>query len=374
MNSKTSYVNAFVLGTLLAGAIPQAQAAELTIPELIETESIAAAIYSTPAANGAPATDIELASIELASIEPASHIEPEASLIKAPDLLTPLVLESKPAKASPALPTSESAVESVPEPIPESIIETTPDSFGDYKVEPISVRPDLNPARRLQQVSASEPLTIATHHETSLRTTPPMETSDIAKRLQKQPIKLSEANRSIPAVTLTEPSIAQSINDTANSTPAFGTAGTQRWYLQAGGATDLDDDAFFLAGGGISHFFHNGHSVNLELNGLAFDQPGDDAVGATLTFLVRSHWIRGEKWSLYVDGGAGIIFTTDNVPAAGSSFNFTPQIGGGASFAINENQRLMTGLRWYHISNADTFRSNPGLDTVMGYVGINFPL
>ena len=89
---------------------------------------------------------------------------------------------------------------------------------------------------------------------------------------------------------------------------------------------------------------------------------------------MRSHWIRGENWSLYVDGGAGIIFTTGDVPEAGSSFNFTPQIGGGASFAIGGNQRIMTGLRWYHISNADTFESNPGLDTVFGYVGINFPL
>lgn len=154
----------------------------------------------------------------------------------------------------------------------------------------------------------------------------------------------------------------------------FGEAGTQRWYLQAGAASDFDDDSFLLTGVGISHFFYDGHSANLELNGLSVSQPGADALGATLTFLVRSHWIRAENWSIYVDGGAGIIFTTGDVPEVGSSFNFTPQVGGGASFAINENQRIMTGLRWYHISNADTFESNPGLDTLFGYVGINFPL
>ncbi len=185
----------------------------------------------------------------------------------------------------------------------------------------------------------------------------------------------TEQPTSTPNITIPLPAqqIAQTV-EVKEETPAFGQAGTQRWYLQGGFATDLDDASFFLAGGGLSHFFHDGHSVNLELNGLSVNQPGDDALGATLTFLMRSHWIRGENWSLYVDGGAGIIFTTDNVPAAGSSFNFTPQVGGGASFAINDTQRLMTGLRWYHISNADTFESNPGLDTVFGYVGINFPL
>lgn len=159
-----------------------------------------------------------------------------------------------------------------------------------------------------------------------------------------------------------------------NGSPKFGTAGTQRWYLQGGAAADFDNDAFGLVGAGISHFVFNGHSINLELNGLVFDQVGDDAAGLNLAFLVRSHWIRGENWSLYVDGGAGIIVSTDQVPSAGSSFNFTPQVGGGATIRLNDRQQLMTGLRWYHISNADTFESNPGLDTVYGYVGINFPL
>jgi len=154
----------------------------------------------------------------------------------------------------------------------------------------------------------------------------------------------------------------------------FGKAGTQRLYVQGAVASDFDDETLGLVGVGASHFFYDHHSVNLELNALAFDQPGDNAVGANLNFLVRSHWIRGENWSLYIDGGAGIIGTTSEVPSEGSSFNFTPQIGGGATFKLNDKQRLMTGLRYYHISNADTFESNPGLDALMGYVGLNFPL
>lgn len=159
-----------------------------------------------------------------------------------------------------------------------------------------------------------------------------------------------------------------------DETPKFGTAGKQRLYVQGAVASDFDDETLGLVGVGVSHFFYDAHSVNLELNALAFDQPGDNALGLNLNFLVRSHWIRGENWSVYIDGGAGIIGTTSDVPTEGSSFNFTPQIGAGATFQINDTQRLMTGLRYYHISNADTFESNPGLDALMGYVGLNFPL
>lgn len=163
------------------------------------------------------------------------------------------------------------------------------------------------------------------------------------------------------------------IDRVENAAPKFAQAGKQRWYVQGGLGADLDDDLFGLVGAGVSHFFYDGHSINLELNGLAVDQQGDDAVGLNLALLVRSHWIRRENWSIYIDGGAGLLTTTNDVPNAGSSFNFTPQIGGGATFAVNDTQRIMTGLRWYHISNAGTFESNPGLDTLYGYVGYNFP-
>ncbi|MGF1512619.1 MAG: acyloxyacyl hydrolase [Elainellaceae cyanobacterium] len=155
-------------------------------------------------------------------------------------------------------------------------------------------------------------------------------------------------------------------------TEAFGARGSDRWYIQGGAATTFDNE-FALAGAGLSHFFANGHSINAELNGMAFSQEGDDAVGANLNVLLRYHFVRQENWSLYVDGGAGILGTTDNVPSGGSSFNFTPQAGGGATIRLSDAERLMVGLRWHHISNANTFDSNPGRDSVMGYVGLNLP-
>ena len=102
-----------------------------------------------------------------------------------------------------------------------------------------------------------------------------------------------------------------------DDTSDFGDRGVKRWYIQGGGATTVDDEearSFALVGAGISQFFANGHSVNLELNGMSFFQTNDDAVGLNLALLLRWHFYRGQNWSVFVDGGAGILGTTNNVP------------------------------------------------------------
>ena len=76
---------------------------------------------------------------------------------------------------------------------------------------------------------------------------------------------------------------------------------------------------------------------------------------------------------MYVDAGAGLLYTSSDVPDHGSSFNFTPQAGIGFTFDIGQNNRLMIGGRWFHVSNANIYDENPGLDSAMLYVGINMP-
>ena len=130
---------------------------------------------------------------------------------------------------------------------------------------------------------------------------------------------------------------------------------------------------FGLVGAGLSKFFINGNSVNLELNTIYFDQPGNNAVGLNLALLGRWHIIRQQNWSFFIGGGAGVMGTTSDVPEKGASFNFTPQAGMGATFALKNKRRLLVGLNWHHISHADLFNANPGRDSIMGYVGIDFP-
>lgn len=156
----------------------------------------------------------------------------------------------------------------------------------------------------------------------------------------------------------------------------FGTTGQRYWYVQGGSAIsfDNDDDGFAgmgLAGVGLTEFVGNGHSINAELNGLGFLQPGTDALGINLTVLSRWHFLRQEDWSLYVDGGAGVMATTSEVPATGSQINFTPQAGIGATFRMRDEDQLMVGLRWHHISNGNLYESNPGRDSILLYLGLS---
>jgi hypothetical protein len=154
----------------------------------------------------------------------------------------------------------------------------------------------------------------------------------------------------------------------------FGAAGNQRWSIHGGIGTEFDDnnDQGFL-GVGYSYFIADGLSLDLELNGWIFNQAIEDAIGLNFNVLFRWHFLMDRHWSLYLDGGAGLLVSDQDVPANGSSFNFTPQIGVGASFDIGGDLRLMAGARWHHISNANLYDQNPGRDTILGYVALSFP-
>ncbi|MEO0377353.1 MAG: hypothetical protein AAF329_22660, partial [Cyanobacteria bacterium P01_A01_bin.17] len=93
----------------------------------------------------------------------------------------------------------------------------------------------------------------------------------------------------------------------------FGRNGQGRWFIQAGiGIPYNPDESNFygLAGAGITHFFASGHSINVSLNTLAFSQEGSDSIGINLDVIARWHFLRKKTWSLFVDGGVGILNTT----------------------------------------------------------------
>ena len=156
----------------------------------------------------------------------------------------------------------------------------------------------------------------------------------------------------------------------------FGQAGSWRWNVQLGFGEDLQDteNRFGLGGLSFSYFATDDFSVEIEFNGLYFDQETiDNAGGFNFNLLLRWHVLARDDWSLFVDLGGGVMETSDAVPAGGSSFNFIAQAGGGFSFDISDEVRLFTGLRLHHISNSRTFDSNPGQDSFYVYAGLSFP-
>ncbi|MCP3905382.1 MAG: acyloxyacyl hydrolase [Planctomycetes bacterium] len=155
----------------------------------------------------------------------------------------------------------------------------------------------------------------------------------------------------------------------------FASRGSQRWYVLGGGGIDVTDtdNSMWMVGLGFTKFIADGLSLDLEFTGGGFQQFGDNAYGFGFALIFRWHMFSKEDWTVFFEGGVGMLGTTDNVPCDASSFNFTPQVGLGYTHALDDGARLLLGVRWYHVSNARTFENNPGRDHLMGYAGVSFP-
>ena len=165
----------------------------------------------------------------------------------------------------------------------------------------------------------------------------------------------------------------------------FGTKGSRRFTVHGGVGMDIQEsrNTQFLSGVAWSHFIEDDLSLDLELNGLFVNQMGQEAGGLNFAILFRWHFLTRKKWTMFMDAGGGVLLTTEKVPdrvitpgnidTGGSRFNFTPQAGMGFTFDIGNNRRFITGLRWYHISNANTFERNSGRDHIYLHFGVSMP-
>jgi len=160
-------------------------------------------------------------------------------------------------------------------------------------------------------------------------------------------------------------------------TPAgFAQEDTWRWTVQFGYGFEADDsnNNFGLGGFGFSYFPIDDLSINVEFDGMYFEQDRARAAGGfNFNLLLRWHYMTEEKWTAFLEASGGIVITTDEVPAGGAGFNFIAQIGAGVSVDLGDDVRLLTGVRWHHLSNGRTFDRNPGQDSVYGFVGLSMP-
>ncbi len=158
-------------------------------------------------------------------------------------------------------------------------------------------------------------------------------------------------------------------------TSTWGTKDSWRWNIQYGYAKDVKRSENTLSTFGVEfeYFLEDDLSLDLGLLGMDVDQLGPNANGLNFTLLLRWHCIKKDSWSIFLEGGAGLLRTSNHVPTGGSSFNFTPQAGVGLTFDIGNNNRWLIGTKWHHVSNANTYDTNPGRDSIMIWTGISFP-
>jgi hypothetical protein len=74
----------------------------------------------------------------------------------------------------------------------------------------------------------------------------------------------------------------------------------------------------------------------------------------------------------YVEGGVGMVYTTQHTHEQGTQFNFLPQVGAGLQCFLNENLALTGGYRYRHLSNAGISDDNSGINHHFVLVGMSY--
>jgi hypothetical protein len=74
----------------------------------------------------------------------------------------------------------------------------------------------------------------------------------------------------------------------------------------------------------------------------------------------------------FVEGGEGILYTDLRKQHLGTRVQFSSQIGAGLEYALGPDLALTLGGRFRHISNAGLSKSDPGINTIYGLIGITF--
>lgn len=164
----------------------------------------------------------------------------------------------------------------------------------------------------------------------------------------------------------------------AESTPArkaFGDPGSWYWSV-GGGAAFTDNDQDYQGYLQFGTFLAEQFEINFGISGWYHDQDGEEAQSANPAFGFRYHFLPKRTVDPYLEAGIGLLFSTDDVPSDGTSFNFTPRAGAGVLIKLGESEtRLDLGVRWHHISNAsiDGGDDNPARDSIMVYAGVVVP-
>lgn len=69
--------------------------------------------------------------------------------------------------------------------------------------------------------------------------------------------------------------------------------------------------------------------------------------------------------------GGFLYFSSKILARDATRFNFTIAPGLGTHIALSPHTSLMVGYKYHHMSNANIYRSNPGVDSQELYMGVS---
>ena len=117
---------------------------------------------------------------------------------------------------------------------------------------------------------------------------------------------------------------------------------------------------------------------HLEVHGegtlLLYDRPALAVSGGLAGLGGRYHVWRDRRWTPYLAGGAGLLWTSLDVQEVDRVFNFQIVYGVGVRTVPRRGAGLIVELRNHHISNAGTAGENLGLNAAVVVAGVHWVL
>jgi opacity protein-like surface antigen len=104
-----------------------------------------------------------------------------------------------------------------------------------------------------------------------------------------------------------------------------------------------------------------------------FTQPFPaEAAGGTLVF--KYNLLSFGRWMPFWDVGTGMLWTNlaPRIRELSTPLNFVVETGPGVQYFMTEQTTLTLGVRYSHISNADTGERNIGLNAILPYAGLSW--
>jgi lipid A 3-O-deacylase len=99
-----------------------------------------------------------------------------------------------------------------------------------------------------------------------------------------------------------------------------------------------------------------------------------DEMPAGLLSVFKYNLLSFGRWMPFWDAGAGMLWTNlaPRIRELSTPFNFVIETGPGVQYFMTEQMTLTLGVRYSHISNADTGERNIGLNAILPYAGLSW--
>jgi hypothetical protein len=150
----------------------------------------------------------------------------------------------------------------------------------------------------------------------------------------------------------------------------------ERWSYEILG-TALGDvtNRHVVMGGlttGVGYYVLDNLAIQLDVSGYGFNEGRSSGAATGITLGLRHHIFDVGKSSVFLDVSGGEIWASNNVPYGGSHLNNTFEGGIGVATPIAKDTYLLTGVRFFHLSNANNHGDdrNPSVNAVQGVVGV----